>query len=68
MCVVEVCAVVDGGLIGGRAAEDFRSPGVKVGVEVDDGNGTVGSCDGAEERKSDGVVAPQGDQSGESSA
>ena len=32
--VVEVGAVVDGGLEGGRATEHFGLPGVEVGVEV----------------------------------
>ena len=84
--VVEVRAVVDGGLFRGRAAEDFGSPGVavdledeqereeermgwvenvQVGVKVDDADGTVGSCDAAEERQGDGVVAAEGDDSGE---
>ena len=43
--MVEVGAVVDGGLVGGGAAEDFGAPGVKVGVEVDDGDGAVGAVD-----------------------
>jgi len=32
--VVEVGAMVDGGLEGGRAAKDFGLPGVEVGVEI----------------------------------
>lgn len=60
MCVVEIGAVIDGGLFGGGAAEDFRSPGVEVRVEMDDADGTVGFIDGAEEGKSYGVVAAEG--------
>ena len=63
--VVEVGAVVDGGLVGWGAAEDFGAPGVEVGVEVDDGDGAVGARDGAEEGESDGVVAAKGDEAGE---
>lgn len=55
--VVEVGAVVDGGLFGGGAAEDFGAPGVEVRVEVDDADGPVGFVDGAEEGERDGVVA-----------
>lgn len=43
--VVEVGAVVDGGLLGGAAAEDLGPPGVEVRVEVDDRDG---ACVGGE--------------------
>ena len=59
--VVEVGAVVDAGLFGGGAAEDFGSPGVQVGVEVDDCDWAVGFVHAAEERKGDGVVTTKGD-------
>lgn len=45
--VVEICAVVDGGLWRGGPAEDFGPPRVEMGVEVDDADGTVGFVDGA---------------------
>ena len=38
---------------------------VQVGVKVDDADGTVGSCDAAEKRQGDGVVAAESDDSGE---
>ena len=63
--VVEVRAVVDGGLGGGAAAEDGGAPGVEVGVEVDDGDGAVGGVDAAEEGEGDGVVAAEGEEAGE---
>ena len=63
--VVEVGAVVDGGLAGRGAAEDLGPPGVEVGVEVDDADGAVGFVDGAQEREGDGVVAAEGDDAGE---
>ena len=63
--VVEVCPVIDGGLFGGGAAEDFGLPGVEVGVEMDYGNGTVRVGDAAEQRQGDGVVAPKRDNSRE---
>ena len=59
--VVEVCAVVDAGLFGRSAAEDLGSPGVEVGVEVDDGDGAVGFVHAAQEREGDGVVTAKGD-------
>ena len=45
--VVEVCAVVYGGLKRRGPAEDFGLPGVEMGVEVDDADGTVGFVDRA---------------------
>ena len=54
---VEVGAMVDGGLLGGSATEDFWLPGVEMGVEMDDRNRTVGFVDAAEEGERDGVVA-----------
>ena len=63
--MVEICAVVDGGLFGGCATEDFGAPGVEVGVEVDDADGAVGFVDGAEEREGDGVVTSEGDDAWE---
>ena len=58
--VVEVCAVVHGGLERRGSAEDFGLPGIEVGVEVYDADGTVGFVDGAQEGKRDGVVAAKG--------
>lgn len=46
--VPEVGAVIDTGLFGGGTAEDFWFPGIEVGVEVDDGDGTVFAVDAAE--------------------
>lgn len=63
--VVEVCAVVDCGLFAGGAAEDFGTPGVQVGVEVEDCDGAVGAGDAAEEGERDCVVASEGDEAGE---
>ena len=45
--VIEVRAVVDGCLGCRGSAEDFGSPGVEVGVEVDHADRTVGFVDGA---------------------
>ena len=60
--------MVDGGLVGGGAAEDFRLPGVEVGVEVDDGDGAVGLVDAAQQGEGDAVVAAEGDEAGEGGA
>ena len=65
MRVVEIRAVVYGGLIRGGSAEDFGLPGVEVRVEVDDANGTIGFVDGAQERERDGVVAAEGYDAGQ---
>lgn len=65
VCVVEVGAVIDGGLLGRSTAEDFRFPGVKVRVEMNYANGAVGFVDGAEEGQRDGVVAAEGDDAWE---
>lgn len=53
--------MVDFGLVGGRAAEDRRLPGVKVGVEVYDGDLTISGMDRPEKRQHDRVVATEGD-------
>lgn len=45
--VVEIRAVVYGGLRGGGSAEDFGPPGVEVRVEVYNADRTVGLVDGA---------------------
>jgi len=63
--VVEICAVVDGSLFGGRAAKDFGSPGVEVGIKVDDTDGAVGLGDGTEEWQRYGVVPAQRDNAWE---
>ena len=65
MRVVEIRAVINGGLFGGRPAEDLGSPGVKVRVEVDDADRAVGGGDGAEEGQRDGVVTTEGDDARE---
>ena len=65
MCVVEIGAVIDGGLLGRGTAEDFRSPGVEVRVEVNNANGSVCFVDRAEEGQGDGVVAAEGDDAWE---
>lgn len=48
--VVEIRAVVYGGLRRRGSAEDFGLPGVEVRVEVYDTDGTIGFVDGAQER------------------
>ena len=63
--MVEVRPVVYRGLRGRGSAEDFGSPGVEVGVEVDDADGSVGFGDGAEEGQCDGVVSTKGYDAGE---
>ena len=65
MRVVEVRPVVDRGLSGRGSAEDFGPPGVEVGVEVDDADGSVGFGDGAEEGQGDGMVSAKGYDAGE---
>ena len=65
MRVVEVRAVVYRGLRGRGSAEDFGPPGVEVGVEVDDADGSVGFGDGAEEGQCDGVISAEGYDAGE---
>lgn len=63
--VVEVRAVVYGGLKRRGSAEDFGLPGVEVGIEVYDADRTVGFVDGAQEGQRDGMVAAQGYNAGE---
>lgn len=58
--MVEIRAVVYGGLLRRCSAEYFGPPRVEVRVEVYDADGTVGLVDGAEERERDGVVAAEG--------
>ncbi len=65
VCVVKVSAVIDGGLLGRGTAEDFRSPGVEVRVEMNNTNWAVRFVDGAEEGQRDGVVAAEGDDAWE---
>ena len=62
--VVEIRAVVYRSLQCRGSAEDFGFPGVEVGVEVDDADGTVGFVDGAQEGERDGVVAAEGYDAG----
>ena len=62
MCVIEIRAMVDGGLFGGCTTEDLWPPGVEVRIEVDDADGSVGLVDRAEKGKSDSVVAAKSDQ------
>ena len=66
--MVEVGAMVDAGLVGWRTTEDLWLPGIQVRVEVDDSDRAVRTVHGAEERKSDGVVAAEGDDTGQSLA
>ena len=47
--VIVVCAVVDAGLFAGCAAEHLGLPRVEMGIEVDHGDGAVGSVDGSEQ-------------------
>lgn len=63
--MVEISAVVDAGYFARRAAEHFRLPGVEVGIEMDDGDGPVGTVNRAQEGKCNGVVATEGDDSWE---
>lgn len=66
--MVEICPVVDAGLLRWCSAEDLWFPRVEVGVEVDDGDGAVGAVDAAEEGEGYGVVAAEGDDPGECAA
>ena len=61
MCVVEICTVVDSSLFARSAAKDLWAPGIKVGIEMNDADGTVGFGYGAEQRKGDCVVTTQSD-------
>lgn len=61
MRMEEVRAVVDRSLLTGCSTEDFGFPGVQVGVEVDDCDGTVGAVHAPEQGKRDGVVSSEGD-------
>ena len=63
--MVEVRPVVHRGLRGRGSAEDFGPPGVEVGVEVDDADGSVGVGEGAVEGQRDGVVSAKGYDAGE---
>lgn len=65
--VEEVSAVVDGGLVTGRATENLRLPGVEMAVKVDDTDGTVVTVYGAEKRESNGVIASKSYQAGQRS-
>ena len=66
--VVEVRAVVDAGLVGWCTTEDLWFPGVQVRVEVNDSDRAVRTVHGAEEGKGDGMVAAEGDDTGQSLA
>ena len=66
--MVEVSAVVNGGLLGWRTTEDFRLPCIEMGVEVDDSDRAICTVHAAKKRKGDGVVAAQGDDTRESLA
>ena len=55
--MIEVGAVVDRCLLCWCAAEYFGLPGVEVGIEVDDADGTVGFGYGAQEGECDCVIA-----------
>ena len=48
VCVVEICTMIDGSLFARCAAKDFRAPGIKVGIEMNDADGAVGFGYGAE--------------------
>lgn len=56
--------MVHTGIVGHSTAEDFRVPGVQVGVEVDDGDLAPVGESGAESRKGCGVVASESDYAG----
>ena len=60
--MVEVRAVVHGGLECRGPAENFGLPCVEMGVEVYDADGTVGLVDGAEQGERDSMVASEGDE------
>jgi hypothetical protein len=62
--VVEVCTMVDASHLARGSTKDLGLPGVEMGVEVDDGDRTVSTVDGAEEGEGDGVVSTEGDNSG----
>ena len=64
MCVVEICTVVDGSLFARSAAEDFRAPGIQVGIEMNDADGAIGFVYGAEQRERDCMVTAQSDDAG----
>jgi hypothetical protein len=66
--VVEVCSVVDACDFARGAAEDLGLPGVKVRVEVDHGDWSVGLVHAAKDGEGDGVVAAHGDDTRESLA
>lgn len=66
--VEEVGAVVDGGLVTGRATEYLRLPGVEMAVKVDDTDGTVVAVYGAEKRESNSVIASKSYQAGQRSS
>jgi len=59
MRVVKVGSVVNTRLFSRTAAENFRFPGIEMGVEVDDGYGAVSAVHASEEREGDGVVASE---------
>lgn len=48
--------------------EGEEPTGVEMAVEVNHGHGAVGTVDGAQQRQGDGVVAAEGDDTGESAA
>lgn len=60
MRMIKIRAMIDRSLFGGCTAKDFWSPGVEVGIEVNNGDGSVGFVDRAKERKGDGVIAAEG--------
>ena len=65
MCVIEICAVINGSLLGRRSTKYFGSPGIEVRIEVDHADRPVCFVDRAEEREGDGVITAKGDDTRE---
>ena len=57
--------MIDSSLLGRRASEYFRLPGVEVAVEVNHTDGPVGLVYGSEKREGDGVVTSESDEARE---
>lgn len=58
--MVEICAVVDGCNLRGCSSEDLGPPGVEMGVEMDDRDGSIRLVHGSQQRQSNSMITSHG--------
>ena len=61
-CMVEIRPVVDRSLVARRSTEHLWSPGIQMGIEMDDGDRAVGAVHAAEQRERDSMVSAESDE------